>query len=235
MEHTGHQLTGYAAALLVDPLIPHPGPPNAIVSVGFVAIVGIGALLPDLDMPGTKASKLLGPVTWVLAWLIQKVSIIVFEATKTSSDRSGRMPGHRQLTHTALWGVLVSVATLAGVAASPASAWAWWAALAMFTGHFAHLWGDAITLGGIPLWAPFVAIDGKRWACVWLVPKPMRFRVGGHREKGRIKTVSRWSWVNIGEGVVTWSLAAVVGLLGAATLLAAGHPWWTMAGRFLAS
>lgn len=235
MEHTGHQLTGYAAALLVEPLIPHPGPPNAIVVVGFVAIAGIAALLADLDMPGATASKLLGPVTWGLAWLINKLSIIVYELTRTPLDRQGRYPGHRELTHTALWGFLVGGGTLAGVSASPASPWAWWAALAMMTGHFAHLWGDAITLGGIPFFAPFIKINGKRWACVWLVPKPMRFRVGGHREKGRIKTVSRWAWVNIGEGAVTAGLAGFVGLLGAATLLAAGHPWWTMAGRFLAS
>jgi hypothetical protein len=104
----------------------------------------------------------------------------------------------------------------------------------MMTGHFAHLWGDAITLGGIPFFAPFIKINGKRWACVWLVPKPLRFRVGGHREKGRIKTASRWAWINIGEGAVTAGLAGLVGLLIAATVLAAGHPWWTTPGLLLA-
>jgi len=102
MEHTGHQLTGYAAALLVEPLIPHPGPPSAIVAVGFVAVAGIGALLPDMDMPRAKAAKLLGPVTMIIAWLVNKLSIIVFEATRTPKDRQGRYPGHRLLTHTAL-------------------------------------------------------------------------------------------------------------------------------------
>lgn len=234
MEHTGHQLTGYAAALLVEPLIPHPGPPNAIVAVGFVAVAGIGALLPDMDMPHAHAAKLLGPVTKGIAWLINKLSIIVFEATKTGKDRQGRYPGHRLLTHTALWGFLMGGGTLAGVLATPASAWAWWAALAVMTGHFAHLWGDAITLGGIPFFAPFVKINDQRWARVWLVPKACRFRVGGHRDKTRNKAISRWSWENLGEGVVTWVLAVAVGLLAAATILAAGQPWW-VTGLFLAS
>lgn len=204
-------------------------------AVGFVAVAGIGALLPDMDMPRAKAAKLLGPVTMFIAWLINKLSIIVFEATKTPKDRQGRYPGHRLLTHTALWGFVVGLGTLAGVSATPASAWAWWASLAVMVGHFAHLWGDAITLGGIPFFAPFIKINEQRWARVWLVPQVCRFRVGGHREKTRNKSVSRWSWENLGEGVVTWALAAAVGLLTAATVLAAGHPWWTTAGLFLAS
>lgn len=235
MEHTGHQLTGYAAALLVEPLIPHPGPPSAIVAVGFVAVAGIGALLPDMDMPRAKAAKLLGPVTMIIAWLVNKLSIIVFEATKTPKDRQGRYPGHRLLTHTALWGFLLGALTLAGVSATPAGPWAWWASLAVMVGHFAHLWGDAITLGGIPFFAPIIKINEQRWARVWLVPKQLRFRVGGHRDKTRNKSISRWSWENLGEGVVTWALAVVVGLLAAATVLAAGHPWWTTAGLLLAS
>jgi membrane-bound metal-dependent hydrolase YbcI (DUF457 family) len=226
MEHTGHQLSGYAAALALAPVVPHPGPPNALVTVGFVGIVGIGALLPDLDMPKAKAAKLLGPITWVLAWLINKLSIIVWEATRTSKDRMGRYPGHRTLTHTAVWGLVVGLATYFGVSAGLPSGWALWAALAMVLGHFAHLWGDSITLSGIPLWAPFIERNGKRWFSVWTCPEGARFRVGGHREKGRIKTISRWSWVNIGEGAVTMALAIVVGLLGAATTMMAGRPWW---------
>jgi membrane-bound metal-dependent hydrolase YbcI (DUF457 family) len=226
VEHTGHQLSGYAVALAVAPLVPHPGPANAVVTLVFVGIVGIGALLPDLDMPKAKAAKLLGPITWGLAWLINKVSIIVWEATRTSKDRMGRFPGHRTLTHTAVWGLLVGLGTYFGISASPASDWALWASLAMTLGHFAHLWGDSITLSGIPLWAPFVERNGKRWFSVWTCPEIARFRVGGHREKGRIKTLSRWSWVNLGEGAVTMSLAVGVGLLGTATLMTAGRPWW---------
>lgn len=203
-------------------------------AVGFVAVAGIGALLPDMDMPRAHAAKLLGPVTWVLAVLINRLSIVVFEATKTSRDKGGRYPGHRLLTHTALWGFIVGAATLFGVLATPASAWAWWACLAVMVGHFAHLWGDAITLGGIPFFAPFIKIRDQRWARVWLVPQPLRFRVGGHRDKTRNKSISRWSWENLGEGVVTWALAGTVGLLAAATLLAAGHPWWTTADQLLA-
>lgn len=233
MEHTGHQLSGYAAALAVAPVVPHPGPANAVVTLAFVGIVGIGALLPDLDMPKAKAAKLLGPITWIIAKIINWLSIVVWEATRGPKDRMGRYPGHRTLTHTAVWGLLVGAGTFAGVSVSPASAWAWWASLAMVLGHFAHLWGDSITLSGIPLWAPFIERNGKRWFSVWTCPEPARFRVGGHREKGRIKTLSRWSWVNLGEGAVTMGLAVVVGLLGAATLLTHGDPWWDVIGMLM--
>lgn len=226
MEHVGHQLSGYVVALAVAPLIPHPAADPGLTTLAFVCFVGIGALLPDLDMPSATAAKLLGPVTWILAWLINKLSLIVWESTRAPRDRMGRYPGHRTLTHTALWGVVVGVGTFAGVSASPLSAWAFWAAMAMVLGHFAHLWGDAITLSGIPLWAPFIKRNEMRWFSVWVCPKGARFRVGGHREKGRIKTESRWAWINLGEGAVTGGLAIVVGLLGTATLLAAGGPWW---------
>jgi membrane-bound metal-dependent hydrolase YbcI (DUF457 family) len=227
MEHTGHQFTGYTAALVVAPLIPHPPSNAALTTLGYVSLTGLGSLLPDMDMPSATAAKLLGPVTKFLAWCINKLSIFVFELTRTPSDRHGRYPGHRELTHTALWGLIVGGLTFWGVSAAGAPSWAFWAAMSMMTGHFAHLWGDAITMGGIPFFAPLIKIDGKRWANVWFWPKPMRFYVGAHREKGRIKTESRWAWLNIGEGVVTSGLALATGLLAGLTLIAAGDPWWT--------
>jgi hypothetical protein len=97
--------------------------------------------------------------------------------------------------------------------------------VAVLTGHLAHIWGDAMTLHGVPFWAPF-SRDGKRWSCVWIVPPRARFRAGGHKEKNRLKDHSRWAWINLGEAVITGGLAGVVGAFGALTLLAAGGPWW---------
>lgn len=230
----GHQLTGYAAGLIVAPLVPHPPGDPGITTALFVGIVGFGALLPDMDIPGSKASKVLGPITWILAWLMAKISVVFYEATRTAADRDPGS-GHRTLTHTAFWGFVVGGLTYAGVQAFAGAGWAAWAAVAIMVGHFAHLAGDAPTLYGIPFWAPFWKRNGKRWASVWICPKPLRFRAGGHLDKNRIKERSRWAWINIAEGVLTAGLAIEVGLLCALTLMAAGQPWWTAVGLFLAS
>lgn len=215
------------------PLVPHPAASGVLSTAAFVGVAAVGALLPDLDMPGAKASKLLGPVTWALAWLVNKLSVAVFKATRTPKDRGGVFPGHRTLTHTALWGVLTSAAAFLGVASSPVSPWAPWAALAVAVGHFAHLWGDSITLGGIPLWAPLWKRGGQRWHCVHSVPKPLRFRVGAHHDGKQVPGHSRWAWINLGEGAVTLGLAGLTAVLAALAVWSGTGVWWTGLGMVL--
>lgn len=220
--------------MAVAPLIPHPAAmPLAVSVAGLAGVAGIGALLPDMDMPGAKASKLLGPVTWVLAWLINKLSVIVFEATRAEKDKTGRFPGHRELTHTALWGVLLGLGVFLALVGPYGASWAIWWSAGLVVGHFAHLWGDSITLGGIPLWAPFVKINGKRWHCVHTVPQALRFRVGAHHEGKAVPGHSRWAWINIGEGVVTLGLGVLTGVLAALTIWAGGGAWWAGLGMVL--
>lgn len=201
--------------------------PDIVSVAGLVGVAGLGALLPDMDMPSATAAKLLGPVTKFIAWLVNKLSIVVFEATRAERDKHGRFPGHRELTHTALWGVLLGLGVFLGLLGPYGASWALWWAMGLVLGHFAHLWGDSITLGGIPFWAPFVKRGDRRWFCVHTVPKPLWFRVGAHHRGKEVPGHSRWAWINLGEGAVTLGLAVLCAVLGALTALARGGPWWS--------
>jgi membrane-bound metal-dependent hydrolase YbcI (DUF457 family) len=230
----GHQLTGAAAGLLVVPFIPQPngGHGSALFDIAYVLATTVGSLLPDMDQAGSKASRYFGPISWALSWLLGKASKAVYQATRSDLDKPGCGNGHRTLTHTALWSVFVGLVVFVGLEFTPAHAWAFWAASAITLGHLAHIWGDSLTLHGVPFWAPW-SRGGKRWACVWLVPKWARFRAGGHTKKNRLPQFSKYAWINFGEAVITGGLAASVGLLGTMTLLAAGGPWWNTIGMII--
>lgn len=219
----GHQLTGAAAGLMVAPLVPHPEAPWA--TPGFVIITTVCSLLPDMDQPGSKLSRSLGPLTWMLSWLLGWISRVVYYATRSTHDKPSCGTGHRTFTHTALWCLLCALVVFLCLLSPVGPSWAIWAATAVLVGNLAHIWGDAMTLHGVPFWAP-LSRGGKRWACVWAAPKPLRFRAGGHKKRNRIKENSRWAWINFGEAVVTSGLTLLVGLTGALTLLAGGGPWW---------
>lgn len=84
---------------------------------GSELVVGAGvcagaALLPDIDMPKSTVARSLGPVTIVLAHLVDALALGFYNLTRNTKDdrRSG---GHRTLTHTALFAVLAG----AGVSA----------------------------------------------------------------------------------------------------------------------
>lgn len=218
----GHQMSGTAAGVVVAPLI--PGPDSALAPLVFVAITTVAALIPDLDQPGSKLSRTLGPLSWVVSWILARFSRAVFYATRTDQDRP-KTNGHRTFTHTLVWCVLIGLGSGLGMAGLGAPEWAWLVGLAMFVGNLAHIAGDAMTLHGVPLLWP-VLRDGKRWSCVG-PPMGLRFRTGGYREKNRIKDQPRWSWVNLGEAVVTSGLVLIVGLLGLLTIWAGPDPWWS--------
>ncbi|WP_431728551.1 metal-dependent hydrolase [Verrucosispora sp. TAA-831] len=100
VEFAGHPVPGYVVVS------------GAVVSAGW-------ALVPDLDHPRSTASISLGPVTGVLSWLTAGLSRFVSRVTCSCCD--GDADGHRSLTHTALFAVMIGA--LFGLAG-----WAWGAA-----------------------------------------------------------------------------------------------------------
>ncbi|MFC4002516.1 metal-dependent hydrolase [Prauserella oleivorans] len=108
-----HALTGWCAGLAVAPLA---GVTSLAQAVVFAATTAGYALLPDLDHPGARASKLLGPLTRGLCWLLRKASSALYSVTKGPRDEkhSGM---HRHLSHTVLFAVALGAATAAGTAA----------------------------------------------------------------------------------------------------------------------
>lgn len=102
-----HALTGLCAGLAVSPLVV-----GTLAQALLFSVVTAGyALLPDLDHPGARASRLLGPVTGALSRAARAGSRWLYARTKGPRDErhSGE---HRHATHT------VAFALLAGTAAA---------------------------------------------------------------------------------------------------------------------
>lgn len=81
-----HALTGLVAGLTVAPAIGADSPHTAVV---FATVTAGFALLPDLDHPGASASRLLGPITGALSWLLRTASAAVYGLTKGPRDEQG--------------------------------------------------------------------------------------------------------------------------------------------------
>ncbi|WP_040405749.1 metal-dependent hydrolase [Amycolatopsis nigrescens] len=117
-----HALTGWCAGLALAPAV---GAGSVHQAVAFAATTAGFALLPDLDHPGARASKLLGPVTGGISWLLRKASAGLYALTKGPRDERGKGT-HRHLSHTVLFaaglGALTTFATNAG---------GWWAVAAV--------------------------------------------------------------------------------------------------------
>lgn len=109
-----HALTGWCAGLALAPLVDLNTVAEAVV---FAAATAGYALLPDLDHPSSRASRLLGPVTGLVSRALRAASSALYRATRGPRDERGSGT-HRHMTHTLLWagllGVLVAVGTSAG-------------------------------------------------------------------------------------------------------------------------
>lgn len=104
-----HALTGLCAGLAVSPLVVG----TLAQAVLFSAVTAGYALLPDLDHPGARASRLLGPVTGVLSAGVRAGSRWLYARTKGPRDE--RHTGeHRHATHTVAFALLAGTATALG-------------------------------------------------------------------------------------------------------------------------
>lgn len=105
-----HALTGWCAGAALAPAVGMP----SLAGVVVLATATAGyALLPDLDHPGARASRLLGPVTEVVCRVLRAASALAYRLTKGPRDE--RSAGtHRHLTHTVLFALALGVAAAAG-------------------------------------------------------------------------------------------------------------------------
>ncbi|EST37039.1 membrane protein [Streptomycetaceae bacterium MP113-05] len=89
-----------AAAAALDRPMPWP-----VLAAGALICAG-AALAPDLDQRSATVSRAFGPLSRGLCGVTDKVSETVFNATRGSGERR-RSGGHRTLTHTWLWALLI--------------------------------------------------------------------------------------------------------------------------------
>jgi len=104
-----HALTGLCAGLALAPLLV-----GTLAQTLVIAIVTAGyALLPDLDHPGARASRLLGPLTGLLSRAVRAGSSWLYLRTKGPRDERHRGE-HRHATHTLAFALLAGTATTLG-------------------------------------------------------------------------------------------------------------------------
>ncbi|MBH1937230.1 metal-dependent hydrolase [Streptomyces sp. AV19] len=108
-----HSLSGAAAWLGLGAAVAGTDyeMPWPVLVVGALVCAG-AALAPDLDHKSATISRSFGPISRVLCGIIDGLSHAVYKATRGKGDPR-RNGGHRTLTHTALWAVLIGAGTSA--------------------------------------------------------------------------------------------------------------------------
>ena len=106
-----HSLSGAAAWLGVGAAAVAAGHPMPwpVLAVGALICAG-AALAPDLDHKSATISRAFGPISRGLCQIIDKLSAAVYKATRKKGDPR-RTGGHRTLTHTWLWALLIGTGT----------------------------------------------------------------------------------------------------------------------------
>src|SRR5699024_1751089 len=94
-----HAASGAVAGLALAPAL---GLDTTVEAIPFAVAVAGYAIFPDVDCGGATPSRLRGPVTGALSWLICRLSAVVYRVTRTehSSTSAGT---HRHLTHTVVF------------------------------------------------------------------------------------------------------------------------------------
>ncbi|GGM75723.1 membrane protein [Longimycelium tulufanense] len=115
-----HALTGWCAGLALAPAL---GLDTLSEVVPFAAVTAGYALVPDLDHPGSRASRLLGVVTGAVSRLLRTASTLVYRLTKGPRDERGRGM-HRHLSHTVVFAVALGFGADAAT-----TTWGRWALL----------------------------------------------------------------------------------------------------------
>lgn len=107
-----HSLSGAAAWLGVGAATAAAGHPMPwpVLVVGALICAG-AALAPDLDHKSATISRAFGPLSRGLCEVVDKISYSVYKATRAPRD-ARRTGGHRTLTHTWLWAVLIGAGFL---------------------------------------------------------------------------------------------------------------------------
>ena len=165
-----HALTGWCAGLVVAPLT---GVDSIAQAVVFASTTAGFALLPDLDHPGARASKLLGPLTaagtaaggpWAVAGVVLLGLLLAEDAL---GDWLLPVGGAA-----VIWWVYEAgpdpLAQLDAVSG--------YLGIAVAAGCITHCLGDALTESGCPFLFP-VPIAGETWYEI-RPPSWLRFRTG---------------------------------------------------------
>lgn len=201
-----HALTGWCAGLAIAPVA---GITTLAQVVVFAAATAGFALLPDLDHPGARASRLLGPVTGALSWLLRKASAGLYAVTKGPRDED-KTGAHRHLSHTVLFAVALGGATAMGTAAGGP-----WVVAGVV------VFGLLLAEDALGDW--FLPVAGA--AVVWWVYE------NSSDVQGQLEAVSGWLGLAVAVGCVTHCLGDAMTEAGCPFLFPvpiAGETWYEL-------
>jgi membrane-bound metal-dependent hydrolase YbcI (DUF457 family) len=200
-----HALTGLCAGLALAPVMAATFAQSVL-----VAVVTAGyALLPDLDHPGARASRLLGPVTGLLSRAARAGSRWLYARTKGPRDERHRGE-HRHATHTVAFAVLAGIVAAAGT----------WGAGAWVAAGITLL-GTLLAVDALGDWLlPVVGIAGIAW-----------WGAAGGDVLGELAGIGPALGIAVAVGCVTHCLGDAVTLSGCPflwPLLIAGETWYEL-------
>jgi LexA-binding, inner membrane-associated putative hydrolase len=169
--------------------------PWPVLVVGALISSG-AALAPDLDHKAATISKAFGPISHALCGIVDALSHFAYRHTRLRGDSGSRSGGHRTLTHTWLWAVLI------GAGAS---------ALALVGGRWAVL--------GILFVHMVLAVDGLLWRAartsshvlVWLLGAFAAWTLAGILDKPG--NGAHWLFAGTGHQYLWLGLPIVLGAL----------------------
>jgi membrane-bound metal-dependent hydrolase YbcI (DUF457 family) len=149
-----HSLSGATAWLVVGAIAEATGHPMPWPTLAVGALICAGAALaPDLDHKPATISRAFGPLSQMLCGIVDGIAHATYNATRGKGDPH-RAGGHRTLTHTAVWAVLIG---------GGCSALAWyggrWAVLGIL---FVHM---VLAIDGL-LWKQ---VRGVSHLLIWLL------------------------------------------------------------------
>ncbi|MEU0374301.1 metal-dependent hydrolase [Streptomyces sp. NPDC006283] len=191
-----HSLSGAAAWLGVGAATAAAGHPMPwpVLVVGALICAG-AALAPDLDHKAATISRAFGPISRGLCEIVDKLSYAVYKATRKPGDKR-RTGGHRTLTHTWLWAVLIG-----GGASALAALGGRWAVLALL---FVHM---VLAVEGLLWRAARVSSD----VLVWLLGATTAWILAGVLDKPG--NGSDWLFTAPGQEYLWLGLPIVLGAL----------------------
>jgi membrane-bound metal-dependent hydrolase YbcI (DUF457 family) len=199
-----HALTGWCAGLAVAPAI---GAGTVHQAVAFAATTAGFALLPDLDHPGAGASRLLGPITGTLSWLLRHASAGLYALTKGPRDERGKGT-HRHLSHTVLFAVGLGALTMWGTRAG-----GWYAVAGVV------LFGVLLAADALGDWLLLVAGGAAAW---WALTASAA---------GELRELTGWLGVAVAVGCFTHCLGDALTEAGCPFLFPvpiAGETWYEL-------
>ncbi|MTD58458.1 metal-dependent hydrolase [Amycolatopsis pithecellobii] len=199
-----HALTGWCAGLVAAPMV---GAGSVHQAVAFAATTAGFALLPDLDHPGAGASRLLGPVTGALSWLLRRVSAALYALTKGPRDEK-HTGTHRHMSHTLLFALGLGALTMWGTRAG-----GWYAVAGVV------LFGVLLAADALGDWLLFVGGGATVW---WAMTASAA---------GELQQLTGWLGVAVAVGCFTHCLGDALTESGCPFLFPvpiAGETWYEL-------